>query len=564
MYEEKLTYREAIKRKKASSLLGSPNIRILLGGNANLDLMIPGLFCGLANFGYKARCTSLPFDGWINSAITKEISADFWIVWLSSLASSRGMTERKDVDFTGVRHAATKLAQSGQNLILILPEPLPVESDPFGSYAIWRRTLAQQVRENLQESTIVVSLDHLQTEMGMENWHASRYWTMAKSPAHPDAMTRTGQFLASIVSQSLRPKIKAIVSDLDNTLWGGVVGDDGVENLCLDPDGSGSGFIQMQRFLKDQIERGIPVSICSKNTKDIAKIPFSERSEMLLALDDIVYFEASWKAKYLAIQNIADRLNIGLDAVCFIDDSPHERAEARNFLPELFVPEIPEDPEDRVQWLTSTGYFMTPRLQPDDYKRVQTYHENAKRQLASKKSVSIEAYLDGLDICMVPRPIDPSNQPRAAQLIQKTNQFNTSYKRLSASDINSMSDEFDSYTYVFSVSDKFGDSGIISALLATVVQNRVIVEEWVMSCRVFSRTIEHAILSHLMTWAKHKKLQRIDIPVEPNKKNALVCEFLESCGFTATGKKNKKLVFSISNLAPPKHHVKTQAFDYQI
>ncbi|MEP0942314.1 MAG: HAD-IIIC family phosphatase [Rhizobiaceae bacterium] len=346
-------------------------------------------------------------------------------------------------------------------------------------------------------------------------------------------MTYIGMFAAEVIAQLLRPRIKAIITDLDNTVWGGVVGDDGPENLALDPDGDGRSFVELQRMLVDLSDQGIPISVSSKNTDLQARRPFEERPEMVLGLNDIVYFEASWNAKHLAIQKIAQQLNLGLDAICFLDDSPHERAEARAFLPDLVVPELPEDPEQRVDFLRRSGLFMTPRVLEDDLKRVRSYRENARRQVSAEQSISIEDYLRDLEIKLIAEPLSQANLPRAASLIQKTNQFNLTLARTQKTELANLINDPTIYSHLYSVIDRFGDSGQVALLVAKPTDSGLKILEWVMSCRVFSRHIEHATLTHLGDWAKLNGHTSIIAPYEATDRNGLVADFLDAVGFSS-------------------------------
>lgn len=550
-----LTYYQALKKIRLLAPAGSRKLKVAVGGNANFDFMIPGLICGLSEMEYDSVCVSLDYDSWTQAVYSNKETFDFWIIWLSSQGASFGGTQRQDFDFRAIAECASILAERGQQLIIIQPEPMRSEEDAFSANTRWRNELALKLSKTVPETAIITSVDHIQRKIGLSDWHSGKYWDLAKSPAHPDAMTTTGVFLSKLISQLLRPKIKAIITDLDNTLWDGVVGDDGPENLGLDVSGSGRAFVEMQLFLKDQMNKGTPLSVCSKNSPEQALRPFQERPEMLLKQSDFIYFEASWSPKYLAIKSIAERLNLGLDAICFIDDSQHEREEARTMLPGLQVPELPYNPGERVLYLIETGWFMHPRVLSEDKERVSTYHQNALRQNAEQQATSLEQYLVNLKIELNPEPISVKNLKRVEQLIQKTNQFNLTALRQTASEINEYISRPDSYAYVFSVSDRFGKSGIISAVLASRCGSKMLINSWVMSCRVFSRKIEHAILEHMLLWAKDAEITTIELPFVPTKKNNLVKEFLLEVGFDFVETGNS-LVFEGETNQKLSHHAK--------
>lgn len=553
------SYVEAMRLDRRRPETLPRRMRLAVGGNGNVEFLLPGLRAGLSLAGIRAETVATPYDGWIGPALDgtldgAPVDVDAWVIWLSAMGASRGGLERRPVDVAGVGMAVEAILQRGQMAIVILPEALPAEADPFSPFCAWRRSLLSDLRGALPPRAILLDVEHLQRRLGEERWAAGRYWTTAKCPCHPDAATAIGMAAARIADRVQRPRVKAVVVDLDNTLWGGVVGDDGPEGLLLDPDGDGRPFLEMQRFLSDVSATGVPLCVVSKNSPEQARRPFAERPEMILALKDFVYFNASWTNKHVGIRSIAEALNIGIDTVCFLDDSPHERDEARSFIPDLIVPELPEDPEARVGALIRSGLFLAPAVGEDDARRVARYKQDAVRREAGEAASDAGAYLRGLGMVLRAEPVGAVNIARATALLQKTNQFNLGMRRHGQAEIMALANADDAYAHCFALSDRFGDSGIIAVVLGGIEAGCFRIESWVMSCRVFGRGVEKAILSHILEWTGQRRCDTLVAGYVDGGRNGLVADFLRDAGFTAGPPDDAHgIEFRAVGLAPPDH-----------
>lgn len=535
-----LTYQEALKADrilgKIDVLVREENmprsITIALGGNIATDFLGFGLRVGLASSGINATVHVTNYNNWTVEAISGEVKADFWVVWLTAIGATRGGVTRTTIDFEAIQIACQKILSRGQKILMILPEALEMENNPYSPFRSWRNHFSTKLDETLPADVIRLPVDHLQRNIGSAQWFAPHYWTMTKAPCNPNAATTVAIEAAKTISQTMLPRIKAIIADLDNTLWGGVIGDDGLENIKLDPFSEGRPFLMMQQFLKDIQSTGVPLNIVSKNEPENARSPFVSSLEMPLNLDDFVYFEASWEPKHIAISRITKQLNIGLDAVCFLDDSPHERAEAKKVLPELVVPELAENPEQRVRELAQSGLFMSPVIHQDDIQRVKRYNEGVQRQKSQENAVSLEDYYSDLAMVLSPLDIDSTNINRAGALIQKTNQFNMTNRRHTVADIHDFTGDKSSYMHCFSLADRFGDSGIVSVVIGIIKDGRLEIDTWVLSCRAFGRGVEFAILHHILEWMQQKKIVELQVPYVPSAKNKLLLDFLSKSGFS--------------------------------
>lgn len=320
-----------------------------------------------------------------------------------------------------------------------------------------------------------------------------------------------------------------------------MVGDDGVGGIALDPYGAGAPYLRMQRYLKELSEAGIPLSAVSKNDPEAALLPFRERPEMILRREDFVYFEASWGNKHVAIRSIAERCNLALSQICFLDDSPPERQEAAHFLPELVIPELPEDPEERATFLIHSRLLLTPALTPEDRKRAESYRSEARRQEARVTIADTDAFLKSLAMRLTPHRIDKFNIDRVAALINKTNQFNLTGRRHNLSFVAEFSANAANYAHCFSLSDRFGDAGIISVLLGERQGDELLIDTWVMSCRVFGRWVEAAIFEHLAAWCRCNAIAKMHDSFRPTARNTVVADLYPQLGFCpgTTGKEGR-------------------------
>jgi len=517
--------------KLCTSNSNEKTLRIALGGNCNTDFLEPSISSSLMLNNLNADFQKLNYDNWMEAALGNSQSVDMWIIWLSSLGASAGGTERREFDFIGIQKAAEAISSKGQRLIIVLPEATQWADDPFSEFGKWRRNAVQKLYDLLDDSIILLSLEHIQRHLGNAKWHALRYWETSKCPCHPDAVTAIGLEIGKTIKQARMRKVKAVIADLDGTLWGGVVGDLGAHNVSLDREGTGRPFIEMQRFLKDLSVMGVPISVCSKNDMTIAEKVFKENDQMLLKLDDIVEFRASWRSKWEVIKEIVSELNLGIDNICFLDDSPHERAEARTFLPTLIVPELPEDPRERVPFLIRSGLYNLPVASSEDLDRSRMYKEEKERKKDLANNVDRNDYLKSLEMTLDCERVTQKNLARVSSLILKTNQFNVTNTRTTENAVFTLCENSETYAYSFSLSDRFGKSGIIGVLLAEIDGTSVIIKEWVLSCRALGRDVESAMLKHICHWASALKLSYVQVIYTETDRNKLLKDCLTGLGF---------------------------------
>jgi FkbH-like protein len=350
-----------------------------------------------------------------------------------------------------------------------------------------------------------------------------------------EALPKVAQSVLQLLNVRLGVMKKCVVIDLDNTVWGGIVGDDGWENLEIGLLGRGKVFSDIQTWLKELKNRGILLAVCSKNEEANAKEVFLKHPDMVLRMEDIALFVANWKPKNETILEIANSLNIGLDSLVFLDDNPAERELVASTLPAVAVPDLPNDPSLWLSFLQKENLFETIGATIEDANRTEMYQTLQKRKTEQLIHASLDDYLASLQMKVKILAFDSFTLPRVAQMLQRTNQFNLRTIRHTESDLRQMIDSDHYRGFAFSLSDKFGDEGIVSALLLKIESDRLFIDSWVMSCRVFGRELEFLVFNKMLEESKKLKL---DIFAEyfPTAKNQMVKTLLSTLGFEETAK----------------------------
>eukprot|EP01037_Dinobryon_pediforme_P008328 gene8328-8414_t len=316
---------------------------------------------------------------------------------------------------------------------------------------------------------------------------------------------------------------KCLIIDLDNTMWGGIIGDDGLENIQIGSLGIGKAFTEFQYWVKKLKNRGIILAICSKNTESIAKEPFENHPDMVLHLDDIAVFVANWDNKADNIKQIQGILNIGFDSMVFLDDNPFERNMVRENLPAVTVPELPEDAADYLEYLYGLNLFETISFSNEDAERTKLYQTEAKRVTLQTAHTNEDDFLKSLNMLSLVEPFNKFNTPRVAQLSQRSNQFNLRTVRYTEQDIELLIQQKNVFTFAFSLEDQFGDNGLISMVVLKPEQDDTLfIDTWLMSCRVLKRGMESFVLNTLAKTAKKEGFNWLKGEYVPTAKNEMV------------------------------------------
>lgn len=340
---------------------------------------------------------------------------------------------------------------------------------------------------------------------------------------------------------------KCLILDLDNTIWGGVVGDDGWEKIQIGHDlGMGKIFVEFQEWIKKLKDRGVIICVCSKNDEEKAKEPFEKNPEMILRLEDISVFVANWDNKPDNIRFIQSVLNIGFDSMVFIDDNAFERNIVRKNLPDVTVPELPDSPELYLEYLYAENLFETASFSSNDKDRTKQYQDQAKRVANARRFTNESDYLKSLQMISKVESFTDYNTPRVAQLSQRSNQFNLRTVRYTEDQIIEIQKDPHSKGFAFTLDDQFGSNGLIAVVIlkecyadnqeipqsVRTIRNAVFIDTWFMSCRVMKRGMESFTLNTIVAWAKDNGYRRIIGEYLPTQKNGIVKNHYEELGFS--------------------------------
>ena len=387
-----------------------------------------------------------------------------------------------------------------------------------------------------EEGVDLLSMDTRIARDGLSAWHDPAFWHHAKQEIAPAATPMYGDLVARLLGARLGRSAKCLVLDLDNTLWGGVVGDDGVANIALGQGSAcGEAFVAFQRYVKGLSQRGIVLAVCSKNDEANALAPFESHAEMVLQRSDIACFVANWQDKPSNIRHIAAALNLGLDSLVFVDDNAFERNIVRRELPMVCVPELPSDPAHYAQCIADAGYFEAVAFTAEDFDRSKLYQSNAKRLALQASSTDLASYLQSLCMRLIWGPIDSTNLPRVTQLINKTNQFNLTTRRYSEQEVASMAADPRNMTLQCRLVDRLGDNGIIGVVITKADEAGYhLIDTWLMSCRVLGRQAEEAMLNVLVDCARAAGISGLKGEYIPTDKNGMVKDLFQRLGFSET------------------------------
>ena len=404
-----------------------------------------------------------------------------------------------------------------------------------GSPAALVHRFNERVRELADAQGVhILSLEAAAQADGLDAWHDPVLWHRAKQEIHPAASPVYGDLVGRLLAALQGRSRKCLVLDLDNTLWGGVIGDDGLDGIVLGQGSAlGEAFVAFQQYARDLTRRGVILAVCSKNEEANALEPFDKHPEMVLKRNDIACFAASWRDKATALRNIAEQLNIGIDSLVFADDNPFERALVHRELPMVAVPELPADPARYVTILARAGYFEGLQLTDEDLTRSEQYQRNLLRESLREQSTDIESYLQSLDMEMRWSRFRRIDQQRIFQLINKTNQFNLTTRRYSEEDVAAVLADDKALSLQLRLLDRFGDNGIIGLVIGRFVDASadIEVDTWLMSCRVLGRQVEEATLDLVVAAARALGAKRLIGRYRPTKKNGMVAEHYPKLGF---------------------------------
>jgi FkbH-like protein len=387
-----------------------------------------------------------------------------------------------------------------------------------------------------RKNFFLADLSALAARKGYENFFDSKMYINADMVYSIDMLPLIAKQFHDVMQAINGSFKKCIILDLDNTTWGGVIGDDGMEGIQIGDLGMGKAFTELQLWVKQLRHRGIIVAVCSKNTEEIAKEPFLQHPEMVLKMEDIAVFVANWENKVDNILYIQQVLNIGFDSMVFLDDNPFEREMVKKAIPDITVPDLPEDPSEYLLYLRTLNLFETASFTEEDEQRTRQYQEEAKRNILQKSFANEDEFLQSLSMQCETKAFDAFTVPRIAQLSQRSNQFNLRTVRYTEEEIRNIAQSEDHYTISFSLNDVYGDYGLIAFVILQKKDDKTLfIDSWIMSCRVLKRGMESYTLNAIAEIAKAHGFTKIVGEYIPTKKNGIVKDHYEKLGFSATG-----------------------------
>ncbi len=443
-----------------------------------------------------------------------------------------------------VQHIRDAVRRNGHGPCIVQTVARPPEAG-FGSYeAVLPGTLQAMVEtfnqrlgaSVFESEDLLLDTAGLAQGVGLADWHDPTLWNMAKLPFAPACLPIYADRLCTLLAASKGKSRRCLILDLDNTVWGGVIGDDGVNGIAIGQgDPTGEAHLTVQQAALALRSRGVVLAVSSKNTDEIARRPFREHPDMLLREEHIAVFQANWNDKATNICAIAQELSLGLDAMVFLDDNPVERELVRRNLPQVAVPELPEDPALYARTLLLAGYFEAVAFSGEDRQRADYYQGNARRAELQKSAVDMGAYLRSLAMVMTVQPFDEIGRSRITQLINKSNQFNLTTRRYTEAEVATVAALPEALTMQVRLLDSFGDNGMISVLICRRDGLAWDIDTWLMSCRVLGRGVERAVLQEVLAAARERGIIQLRGRYLPTERNALVKDHYAGLGFTAAG-----------------------------
>jgi FkbH-like protein len=421
----------------------------------------------------------------------------------------------------------------------VLPVHLPLLGNNEHRLAGSRAFLVARLNESLRtmvdaQGVDLLAIDDRARHDGIKAWFDLSLWHRAKQEISITAAPMYGELLARLIAARLGKSFKCLVLDLDNTVWGGVVGDDGLEGLVLGQgSGEGEAYVAFQEYARGLSRRGIILAVCSKNDESNATEPFDKHPEMVLKRADIACFVANWQDKAANLKSIAQQLNIGVDSLVFVDDNPFERTLVRQELPMVAVPEISDDPTFSAEILAAAGYFEGTSVTAEDRVRGAQYQGNLQREALRASVTDLPAYLRSLEMQLKWRAFDQLGLSRTVQLINKTHQFNLTTQRYTEQDVLAIMRNPRAFGLQLRLLDRFGDNGIIGIVIGKMQENdQLLIDTWLMSCRVLGRQVEPTTLNLVAQQAQRLGARQLVGAYSPTKKNGMVKDHYAKLGFT--------------------------------
>ncbi len=535
-----------------------PRLKLAVISSSTVDHLVPGIRMGALRRGLAVDVLVCPFGQWRQQVLDPG-SALYGFApdaVLLSLETAAVMPElpldAATADVADAVDAAVSdlaglwaILRDRAHAVVIQQTPWSDEVPLYGHFerlvpaspgAIADR-LDKRVAETASEKgTLLLDLNAVASDIGRRQISDRMLWHHAKQVLSPAAVPWAGDQVARILAAIRGLSKKVLVLDLDNTLWGGTIGDDGLDGIVLGQgSGAGEAFSAFQRYVKRLAARGVVLAVSSKNDRANAEAAFARHPEMILRQDDFAAFEIGWGDKPAAVRRVAGQLELGLDSFVFVDDNPVERDLMRRTLPQVAVPELPEAPELFPACIADAGYFEAIAFTAEDSARNAQYVANRARHELRSAATDMDAFLETLQTTMTVGPFQPTDITRITQLINKTNQFNLTTRRYTEAEVRAFMQDPRILTLAARVSDRFGDNGLTSIVICRPAEDGpdpdMEIDTWLMSCRILGRGVEDAMLSVVARRARDAGAERLVGRYRPTVKNGMVRELLPRLGF---------------------------------
>jgi FkbH-like protein len=529
--------------------------RLAVLSNSTVDLIVPALVASAARHGIALEIIQSSYDQAAQEALIADSKVnsskpDAVLLALDyralPLKLSLGDTQASSATVQrviGYLQALRNGAKAKSNAVCIFQTLAPPVETLFGSLDVvlpgTLRSLIESINRELAEYVLgsgdaLLDVAGLAATVGLADWHNTQLWNLAKFSFSDEFVPLYADHVARIVAAIRGKSRKALILDLDNTVWGGVIGDDGLEGIHVaQGDARGEAHLAVQRLALDLRQRGIVLAVSSKNSDEVARQPFEKHPEMLLKLEHIAVFQANWSDKATNIQAIAEALSLGLDAMVLLDDNPAERGLVRKLLPQVAVPELPEEPAWYARTLAAGGYFEAVAFAAEDLNRAGFYQGNAKRASLQRQIDGVDAYLASLEMAITFQPFDATGRARIVQLINKSNQYNLTTRRYTDPEVAAAESDPEVFTLQVRLADIFGDNGMISVVICRPGDAGVWeIDTWLMSCRVLGRKVEQMVLREILKHARAADIRKLAGAYRPSERNKLAADHYAKLGFT--------------------------------
>jgi FkbH-like protein len=539
---------EATVRKCRQRFGPMRKIKVALLGSSTTSFLRSVLDIQFLRDGIAADFYEAPFGTYMQELLqpasgVKQFEPDFTVLLLNwrDLGFSNDLS---DSDYTMHLNRITESYRATQDnlrgkLIQIGFTPPPLDGNnalssllPEGKSRKIRR-INEELFSAASGRVLVIDAERIAASFN-GGWEDPFLWSSAKVYPAPAALPILGEHIVSVIRADIGLSRKLLVLDADNTLWGGVIGEDGLDGIRLGPPSAiGERYLEFQQYLNELSNRGVLLALASKNNPEDVICALTRHSSAVLSPDDFVSFKVNWDDKSDNIRQIASELQLGLDSFVFLDDNPAERSAVRRELPDVIVPEISGEPSESIAALERGLYFQAVRLTQEDKARSASYRATAKQAAVAGSAGSVDDYLASLNMSIDCGSVDAETITRVAQLINKTNQFNLTTPRYSQEQVHAFMTSPSYWCRWYRLRDRFADHGLIGVLIARLADKTWALDTWLMSCRVIGREVESFMFRDLISAAANSGASRIVAQYVPTAKNNLVAKLLPNLGFVA-------------------------------